>query len=106
MTKKLTPDFSTDWLISHFRWVWAVIIFMLLYFNPLSTGVQGSTTLNFIPLIALIYNFFVVVFLLLKWYPNWLSLGVTFLDTALALTVMWLSGGHQSAFNLLVLLFP
>lgn len=106
MTKKLTPDFSTDWLISHFRWVWTVIIFVLLYFNPLSTEIPGSSTLNFIPLIGLVYNFFVVVLLLLKWYPNWLSMGVTFLDTALALTVMWVSGGHQSAFNLLILLFP
>lgn len=106
MTKKITPNFATDWLISHFRWVWIVIIFILLYFNPLPVENSGHSTLIFLPIIGLTYNLFVVVFLLLKWYPNWLSMSIALLDTGLALAIMWSVGGHQSAFNLLILLFP
>ena len=106
MAKKIAPDFATDWLISHFRWVWIIIISVLLYLNPLSIENTGTSALSLLPLIGLVYNLFVVIFLSLKWFPNWLSMGVTLLDTALALTMMWLAGGHQSSFSLLILLFP
>ncbi len=103
MDKKTTTDFSTDWLISHFRWLWLLTTFLLLVIN--TNPSSNNTILFFIPAIGVVYNLLVVLLLLVGWYTNWIAATVTLFDAIIGIVLMWLTGGHTS-FMPPVLLFP
>ncbi len=106
MATKTKPDFSLHWLVSHFRWVWLIIVFAALTIPQSTAGSPPPPTWQlFIPAFGLVINLMVVGMLAARWFPQWFAGVVAFLDMALAVAVMWIMGGH-SASVLPVLFFP
>ena len=104
MRAKKSQNLSIHWLISHFRWLWVgVMLAIIILYQPDSGG--GLSWQLFVPAGGLLVNFVVLMMLLLGWYPRWVAGVISFLDTLLAIAVVWILGGHAAP-ALPIFLFP
>ncbi len=104
MNTKQSPNLSVHWLVSHFRWVWIAVMLAIIIFQQLPAPAASSWH-YLIPAAGLVVNFSVLIMLLLGWFPRWMAGTVAFLDTAVAIAVVWVLGGHTAP-ALPIFLFP
>jgi len=99
-----TQNLSLDWLISHLRWVWLIIALAIVLLSQPELELQALVVYALLGIGAL-YNLVIVAMLFIGWYPNWMAIVASLLDTVLGIALLWFTGGHNS-FMLPVLLFP
>jgi len=104
MADKPKPDLTLDWLICHLRWAWLIVAFLIIFLKPSSTQ-QGDLMIYLLPAAGVVYNLMVLGMLFVGWYPAGVAAFFHLLDVALAIALMWMTGGYTSPM-LPVLLFP
>lgn len=94
---------ALDWLVSHLRWPWLGLAFLIAWLGP------GSDP-RYLPymLVAIgagaVLNLVQAVALFARWYPDWLRIGGIAFDTLVSITLLALTGGWKSPMLPVVLL--
>jgi signal transduction histidine kinase len=95
---------ALDWLVSHLRWPWLVLAFLIAWLGP------GNDPRYFPYMMAAIgvgvlLNLVHISALLARWYPDWMRIGGIAFDTLGSITLLALAGGWKSPM-LPVVIFP
>jgi signal transduction histidine kinase len=86
---------SSDWLISHLRWLWLISLFVLTWLNPAKDSQNSSLALVVVS-VGAIFNLVQAGALYVRWYPEWMRTAGVVVDTVVSILFLGFTGGWRS----------